>query len=228
MWRRDPLISQFVQMGYMDYGMFNIDIDEEVKLQNMGITLAPHSLHTPPFLVFSRVLSAARQDVVMLDGATVKPGMLTLLKRATAAPTSCLEDYRCMPRGAVRRRYSWSFEEANVITLPWWAELGPSLQRARGDVPRSIVAVPTGFVRTVRCAQRWSTETVLALVADEGVYDVSEWDVVQAPLSATHGYASLPVNATVLRAWTEATGGFQLCSAQRESFRVGTWRAGEA
>ena len=30
----------------------------------------------------------------MLDGAAVKPGALTLLKRGDAAPTACLEDYR--------------------------------------------------------------------------------------------------------------------------------------
>ena len=94
MWRRDPLISQFVQMGYMDYGLFNIDTDEAVRLENTGVALVPRALHAPPFLVFSRVLSAARQDVVMLDGAAVKPGALTLLKRGDAAPTACLEDSR--------------------------------------------------------------------------------------------------------------------------------------
>lgn len=127
-----------------------------------------------------------------------------------------------MQAGAVRRSYSWSFEEAKATTLPWWAELGPCLQRARGDSPRSIVAVPTGFVRAVRCAQQWcgDGQTVLALVADEGVYEVGEWDVVRAPLSVARGYASMPVNASIMRAWAEQAGGFQLCSAQHERFRV--------
>lgn len=128
-----------------------------------------------------------------------------------------------MQAGAVRCSYSWSFEEAKETTLPWWEELGPCLQRARGDSPRSIVAVPTGFVRAVRCAQQWRGDgqtTVLVLVADEGVYEVGEWDVVRAPLSVARGYASMPVNASIMRAWAEQAGGFQLCSAQHERFRV--------
>ena len=128
----------------------------------------------------------------------------------------------------MRCSYSWSFEEGDATALPWWAELGACVQCARGDLPRGIVAVPTGFVRAMRCAQRWSGDAVLALVADEGVYDVSEWDVVQAPLSVARGYASVPVNAAIMRAWAEQAGGFQLCSAQHESFRVGARRAGEA
>ena len=85
-WRRDPLISQFVQMGYMDYGVFNPETDRDITLSNMQVTISPRSLHIPPFVLCSSVLSAMPQDIVIYEGDAIKPALLTLLRPSAASP----------------------------------------------------------------------------------------------------------------------------------------------
>lgn len=108
-----------------------------------------------------------------------------------------------------------------MTSLPWWSELGACVRRAAGSVPRSIVAVPTGFVGLVERVGAWSSEGVMVMVGDEGVFDMTECDVVQSPLVQRNGHVRIPLNVVVLSEWVRAHGGFALTSESHDRFRVG-------
>ena len=51
-WECDPLISQFVKMGYMDYGLLDVEHAEELHLRRANVTLTAGCLQAPPFFLW--------------------------------------------------------------------------------------------------------------------------------------------------------------------------------
>ena len=82
-WECDPLISQFVKMGYMDYGLLDVEHAEELRLRRANVTLTVGCLQAPPFFLCSSVFSCIPQDVVMVDGGCVMPATLSILQGAS-------------------------------------------------------------------------------------------------------------------------------------------------
>lgn len=89
-WERDPLISQFVRMGYMDYGLLDVEHDEELHLRRANVTLTANCLQAPPFFLCSSVFSCIPQDAVMVDGGRVMPAILSVLQSHSSAPSSAV------------------------------------------------------------------------------------------------------------------------------------------
>lgn len=79
-WEKNPLISQFVQLGYIDYAIFDIETDHSINLIRSGKSISPLSLKTPPFIICSNVLSYLPQDILMVEDHHIKQSYLTLLQ----------------------------------------------------------------------------------------------------------------------------------------------------
>ena len=79
-------------MGYMDYCVFNPETDRDITLSNVQVSISPHSLHIPPLVLCSSVLSAMPQDIVICEGDAIKPARLTLLR--PSSPSSSLDAYK--------------------------------------------------------------------------------------------------------------------------------------
>lgn len=92
-WEKNPLISQFIQLGYMDYGVFDIEKDNSIRLHLSNRTLSPLSLKIPPFILCSSVLSFISQDVVLVENHQMKNGTLSLLQYPNTMSTGRLDSY---------------------------------------------------------------------------------------------------------------------------------------
>ena len=77
-WENNPLISQFFQLGYMDYGIFDIGKDTDLHLKRSNVIITADSLSVPPFIVCSSVLSYLPQDIVMIDNYQLKNAFLAI------------------------------------------------------------------------------------------------------------------------------------------------------
>lgn len=67
LWERDPYLSQFVQMGYLDFAVFDCAQDSDLILLNSHLSISPDSLHIPPLFLCSSVLSTLPQDVLKIE-----------------------------------------------------------------------------------------------------------------------------------------------------------------
>ena len=83
LWERDPYLSQFAKMGYLDFAVFDCAQDAELILRNSHLSLSPDSLHIPPFFLCSCVFSTLPQDVIKVE-QTLSRGFLSVYQ----APSS--------------------------------------------------------------------------------------------------------------------------------------------
>ena len=92
-WEKNPLISQFIQLGYIDYGIFDVEKDSSIQLLHSKRTLAPSSLKAPPFIVCSSVLSYIPQDVVLIENHAMKSAFLSVLQYSQTLFQNQLDSY---------------------------------------------------------------------------------------------------------------------------------------
>ena len=216
-WERDPLITQFVQMGYMDYGIMDVESDTELRLRRANVTLTEDCLQAPPFFVCSFLFSSLPQDAVRIEDGTLKPAMVSLL-RPFPEPLDGDVHYRCPLAVSVTRSFAWRYDAS--LHPDWPPELA-SLLRARAESGvRAVYVLPTVALRLLRLARGWSEGRCAFLVADEGVFEASEMNVATDPSFLARETTRLPVNFALLCETTETAGGFVCCSRVRESFRV--------
>ena len=90
LWQRDPYLSQFAQMGYLDFAVFDCAADTNLILINSQLSISPDSLHIPPFFLCSCVLSTLPQDVIKVE-QTLSRGNLSVYQ----APSSL--DFQYFP-----------------------------------------------------------------------------------------------------------------------------------
>ena len=83
-WERDPLIGEFISMGYMDYGYFDAEHSTELHLRSSNLTITMNSLCSPPLLLCNSILSQLPQDVVLLEEGRMKAGLVSLIQPISA------------------------------------------------------------------------------------------------------------------------------------------------
>ena len=90
LWQRDPYLSQFARMGYLDFAVFDCAADTDLILLNSHLSISPDSLLIPPFFLCSCVLSTLPQDVIKVE-QTLSRGNLSVYQ----APSSL--DFQYFP-----------------------------------------------------------------------------------------------------------------------------------
>ena len=83
-WERDTLIGEFIQMGYMDYGYFDVEHSTDLHLRSSNLTITLNSLCSPPLLLCNSVLSQLPHDVVLLEEGQMKAGVVSLIQPISA------------------------------------------------------------------------------------------------------------------------------------------------
>ena len=221
-WECDPLISQFVKMGYMDYGLLDVEHAEELHLRRANVTLTAGCLQAPPFFLCSSVFSCIPQDVVMGDGGCVMPAILSILQ-SHSSPTSVVtsnpaDRYQYVSRGVLKIRFSWNYEEQDPVG--WSNDLFSLIHKKADEGAQAIYVVPVVAVQFIQRMQQLCEGHCAFLIADEGVFSTSELNVVRDPVLSIRGSVHLPVNYSLLEMITQQQGGFICSSSLHESFRV--------
>ena len=205
LWQCNPLLSQFVQMDYLDFAVFDIAAEKELVLINRHLSISPDSLHIPPFFICSCVFSAVPQDVVRVDG-DVSRGLLSLYQSSTSL------EYQYVLFVRHTCSFSWDYERVPTpATLPWWSLFGESIRCSDFGV-FTVPAVAGLFI-----------ESALSWCEGRGVFLVSDWSAASGPTEpriTMEGYARMGVDFGLLAAMATRQQGVVRMSALRESFRV--------
>ena len=214
LWQRDPYLSQFAQMGYLDFAVFDCAADTNLILINSQLSISPDSLHIPPFFLCSCVLSTLPQDVIKVE-QTLSRGNLSVYQ----APSSL--DFQYFPLFLFQQiSFSWEYEGiADPESLPWWPLFGPSIHTSQSPYAR-ILTIPAVAGSFLLNALAWSENRGIFLIADEGVFSAEDPRLTADPSISMAGFARLPVNFPLLAELAGRMGGFARVSGLNEGFRV--------
>lgn len=205
--RAHEALRPFIAEGVLDFALFDVERDEELRLLESGVTLGPGSLGQPLVVIANYVFDGIPQDAFSFCGGALHEQLVTLRGRETD---------RTDPDAICRIAVEYSLREA---PLDYYGDplldeiLRGYAQRLDGDA----ILFPIAAVRCLERLAALASGRLLLLCGDKGRVDEEALRGEGAPSMAMHGSFSMPVNYHALGAYAERRGGRTLMPPRRHA-----------
>ncbi len=178
-WRGRAGLQPFVDAGVLDFAVFDIERDRQLKLLHSGETLEAGSLRNPLTVVANYAFDTTAQDVFWVRGGVLLEGLATLLSSREAdelADPKALE--RLVVRYEQRPAPAACYDDGalNRVLAGYAARLGDT-----------SLLFPIGALRAVRGLAALAGGRLLLLSGDKGYTQESELLSRGDPQLALHG-----------------------------------------
>ena len=191
-WRRHPALAPFVRAGRLDFGRFDADRDDRVRLERARRTIGPSTPAGRLVVIANYVFSGLPQDAFVVRGGRLR---------------EYLAETR-LPRGGRADRVAFAWRVGGATTTPYGDEALDALAHAHATRrPRGPRLFPIGALRALGRLEALSQRPPLVLAADRA--EVAGFGL------GRHGAVSFPVSFTALTAWTLERGGQALHPPRR-------------
>lgn len=208
-WQANDRFRGFVEQGRLDFALFDLERDKELKLLRSGSVLSPGSVGNPIGVLANYAFDSTSQDLFFVKEGSLHEGMVTAL-------SSQDEPDRADPQMLGRLTFQYGQRRA---AEPYYGEpaLDGLLREYRDHLGDTAVLVPIGAIRCLDNLAALSGGRLLLVSADKGVTGMEEIVALAEPHRARHGDCfSMDVNFHALGRYVEARGGLALFPIQRD------------
>jgi tetratricopeptide (TPR) repeat protein len=199
-WQANDRFLPFLEKGRLDFALFDLEQDTEVRLMRSGAVLADGTVANPVAVIANYAFDSTRQDLFFVKDGALHEGLVTTL---SSQDEPDLTDPRVL--GRLTTRYGQRPAAAAYYGEP---ALDATLQDYRDRLGDTALLVPIGAIRCLDHLARLSDGRLLLLSADKGVTGVEEIVRQAEPHRVRHGDCfSMDVNFHALGRYVEARGG---------------------
>lgn len=207
-WIDHPALQPFIDDGILDFAVFDVSRDTELRLARSGEILAPGPRRAPALFIANYVLDSVEQDWFAVSGGTVH--------EVYCRARSTQEEPDLDADGVLSRL---TFEPELVPLQPDRFDdpaIGAVLDQYADRLAETTFLVPTVGLAGLDRLERIFDDGSLLISADKGFHREDDLARFGPPDIVEHGSVfSFMVNFDALRRWYEVRGGFALHSAQR-------------
>ncbi|MCI0574243.1 MAG: tetratricopeptide repeat protein, partial [Myxococcaceae bacterium] len=209
-WQGNDRLKGLAESGVLDFGLFDLERDSELRLERSGETLGKGSARNPMLAVANYAFDTTLQDAFFLKDGVLQEALATLM---STGPEEDLKDPALLERAGLRfepRPLKGGYYED--------AALNRVLERYRQRLGDTCFLVPVGALRVIRTLREWAGGRLFLLCGDKAVS--REEDLLgraDASLAFHGGSVSMMVNLHALGLYFEELGGFALHSLQRDN-----------
>jgi hypothetical protein len=202
-WQRNERFAPFVENGGLDFALFDLERDAELRLLRSGALLAPGAVANPVGVIANYAFDSTRQDLFFVREGGLHEGLVTTL---SSQDEPDLVDPSVLAR--LTTRYGQRPAPERYYGEP---ALDRLLQEYRERLGDTAVLVPIGAIRCLDNLARLSGGRLLLVSADKGVTGFEEIVRQAEPHRVRHGDCfSMDVNFHALGRYVEARGGHAL------------------
>jgi len=209
-WETHERLAPFREQGRLDFAVFDLERDAEVRLRRAGVTLAAGTVVNPMVVLANYTFDSTTQDAFQ-----VKDGVLheRMARVVSSRKERDLSDPALLQRIALR--YALSPVAGDRYDDPRLARL---LERYRVDYEEASFLVPIGAFRCVRTFEALSGGRLLLLTGDKAVTRDDELVNASDPKFYVHGGGafSFLLNLHALGRYFEDAGGTALQVDRRD------------
>ncbi|HVR71186.1 MAG TPA: tetratricopeptide repeat protein [Vicinamibacteria bacterium] len=202
-WQGNERFAPFLESGRLDFALFDLESDSEVRLLRSGAVLSPGAVANPLAVLANYAFDSTRQDLFFVKEGALHEGLVTTL---SSQDEPDLADPRAL--GRLTTRYSQRPAPERYYGEP---ALDALLHEYRDRLGDTAVLVPIGAIRCLDNLARLSGGRLLLVSADKGVTGFEEIVRQEEPHRVRHGDCfSMDVNFHALGRYVEAQGGHAL------------------
>jgi tetratricopeptide (TPR) repeat protein len=211
-WRAHPSLKPFVKEGLLDFARFDVGNDQELTLENSGVTLSADTVKNPIVVLANYCFDSFPQDVFLTREGQLHESLITVASRQRE---SDLAELSLLSR--LDLYYNHVAVTTNYYDDP---DVDQILADYQQQVPDSAILFPISALRCCQLFQRISTGRLLLLSADYGYIGKDSLLNQEPPQisvygTANHGYAfSMPVNYHAVGEYFIKQGGQVMFSRQ--------------
>lgn len=197
-WRAHPALRPFIEQGQLDFAVFDVERDHELRLLQGGETLSPGTLHHPLIVLANYVFDSIGQDAFIVEDGHLSECLISLGSEEpdTSVPSSPFEglEYQFVSR----RTSSEYYPEP---------EFNEILSEYARTLDRTTVLFPCSALRCLQRLAKLSSGQLLLLTGDKGYVEEEDLRGLDAPRLALHGSFSLMVNYHAITAYMSRRAG---------------------
>jgi len=208
-WEAKDRFQPYVAGGQLDFALFDLERDTELRLRRSGTVLGPGAAVNPVAVLANYAFDSTAQDLFFVKDGALHEGLTTAL---SSQEEPDLADPQVLGRLTIRYHQRPAHE-------PYYGDpaLDGVLKEYRAALGDTAVLVPIAAIRCLENLSRLSGGRLLLVSADKGVSGLEEIVRQAEPHRARHGdFFSMDVNFHALARWVEARGGHALLPAQRD------------
>jgi tetratricopeptide (TPR) repeat protein len=207
-WRTHEGLRPFLEQGVLDFAVFDVERDVELRLERAGTTLGPGDLANPLGVIANYVFDSTSQDAFWFGGGELHEHLIALSSHES---TLDLDDPASIP-GLIPEYHR------RPARLDYYGE--PALDRILRSYAATIedatVLFPAGAIRCLDRLAALAGGRLLLLAGDREAADPGEAAAPNPLGLAVHGSFSLPVNYHAIAEHVRASGGVVLAPSSRQ------------
>jgi tetratricopeptide (TPR) repeat protein len=209
-WQAHERLGPLCERGRLDFALFDLERDHELRLRRAGITLSPGSAANPMVVLANYAFDSTTQDAFQVTGGVLHERLARVL---STQQEPALEDPGLLER--IQVRYDLAPVTEGRYDDP---RLQSLLEGYRRDYREASFLLPLGAFRCVRTFESISGGRLLLLTGDKAVTRDDEIEHARDPTFYVHagGAFSFLANLHALSRYFEEAGGTALNVDRRD------------
>lgn len=187
-WAAQPLFKPFVDAGRLDFGLFDMEKDSEIKLLRSGQVLGAGQLENPLVVFANYIFDTVTQDLFRIEGGNIHEVRVTTRHATPEAPD--------LSNPEVMSQFSLSYDQRPADVDNYYPEsyLKKLLLLYRERLADTTIALPTGSLRGLSRLQALASGRMLLVSSDKGYTHEDELFFLSTQHIQFHGSLSMMVN----------------------------------
>jgi tetratricopeptide (TPR) repeat protein len=216
-WDNHPSLKCYIDMGVLDFAVFDMEQDAYIKLTHQNVTLSKNSLLTPLMVVGNYLFDSVLIDVFHIKNGEIKE---TLVEMVAPSDFDCEKN---IPWDKVQLNYSDSEIAENYYQD---AVFDSILQSYKDCLDDTYLHFPIAGLRCLNNLSALSNGKLLLFTSDKGYTQQSELDDISPPELDSHGSFSLMVNYNAFDKYFQKNEGWASMQEPFDAFVTGVFGMG--
>lgn len=214
-WKTQPALTPFVERGVLDFALFDIEKDKEIKLCHSAVTLQPGSVVNPLTVYANYLFDSVVVDAFRVDDGSIKEALVSIdIPRSMEATLDWSKANLTYTHKAIGRSY---------YSNPYFDAI---LKEYSEQLTNSNLQFPVGSLRGLENLAALSSEKLFLLSSDKGYVEMAELENLEQPDIAFHGSFSLMANYHAIAKYFELRGGAVCLQDTFDRFASGAFSLG--
>lgn len=211
-WKTHPALQEFLDEGVLDFAIYNMENDDEIRLLVKGAPLSKQNL-TNPILVFANYIF----DTVAHDCFSVKEGKLREVKLHVRTEEDNFKNKQVVSMDKLEIGFAESDMEDSFYEED---SLNKVLQTYKETLQQTNVLIPISGIRSIAKLLKLSHDKLFLISSDKGYTSIQDLDRLGYPAFSFHGSFSMMVNFHSIAQYFKHIGGDYLIQTPRKGIKT--------
>lgn len=217
-WETHHALKPFIEMGLIDYALFDMETERPVTLIRQNIRLSPELL-VNPLTVFANYIF----DTVSHDSFTVHEGKLYELLFSLSTDEKNMQNNRPVDMEQISVDYNVHEIKSNYYGDP---HLDSVLEEYKHKLHSTSFLFPIGSFHALKFLKKLANNQLFIISTDKGYGTIESLDNLGHPAISFHGSFSMMVNFHAIGEYFKNSGGDSFLQTPRKGIRTSVFASG--